>query len=63
MSEQVLCDGERSCDMCVVWLESRAATELTRAYGQGASVIQGSVLDQRHSNVDVALNVTTMIVP
>ncbi len=29
MNEQVLCDGEWSCDLCVVWLESQAATELT----------------------------------
>ncbi len=29
MNEQALCDVEWSCDMHVVWLESRAVTELT----------------------------------
>ncbi len=28
LNEQVLCDVEWSCDVCVVWLESRAAMEL-----------------------------------
>ncbi len=29
LNEQVLCDGEGSCDTHVVWLERRTATELT----------------------------------
>ncbi len=49
--EQVLCDIEWSCDMCVVWLESRTVTELT--HGQGTSLIQDSVLNLRHSNIDI----------
>ncbi len=48
MNEQVLCDVEWSCDMCVVWLQSRAAAELT------PRMWTRSVFDLRRSSVDVA---------
>ncbi len=46
LNEQVLCGVERSCD--VVWLESRAAAELT------PHIQRRNKFDLRHSNVDVS---------
>ncbi len=51
MKEQVLCDVEWSPDIHVVWLESRAATELTLHIQARVSLIQDFVFKQH----DVAL--------